>query len=155
MQMNSGLTGRVRECISGFSKRKTFSASAVAKLIGQSNAFAVQAVFSNLMERGEIIKEARGKYRYKGASGLGKKEGPITSRIFRAMHVSRIFSARDITVLSDSTRSFVYKLIRVLVASGEITGAGVKENINGRLEATYRIKNRDDFYLKHLIGGNH
>lgn len=150
--MKDGLTARVRACISGFSKRKTFSASAVAQLIEEPNAPMVRAVFANLLKRGEIIKKGPGRYSYKGISKLWQKENPVTKRIWRAMHVSKTFSATDITILADGTKPFADRIIRVLAASGEVVAAGKKRNVNGHLETIYRIKDRDGFYLKHLIG---
>jgi hypothetical protein len=112
----------------------------------------VRAVFDDLHKRGEIIKKGPGRYSYKGISKLWKKENPVTRRIWRAMHVSRAFSARDVVILADGTRPFVGKMIRVLIASGEVVVVGKRRNVNGYLETIYRIKDRDAFYLKHLLG---
>ncbi len=149
--MRNGLTAKVRGCITGFSNRKTFSASTIARLVEEPNAPMVRAVFANLLKRGEIIKKGPGRYSYKGISKLWKKENPVTRRIWRAMHVSRTFSARDIAILAEGRRPFVDKVIRVLVASGEVVAAGKRRNVNGYLETIYRIKARDAFYLKYLL----
>jgi len=149
--VKDGLTAKIRACISGFSSRKTFSAPTIGRLIEEPNAPMVRAVFDDLHKRGEIIKKGPGRYSYKGASKLWGKANPVTRRIWRAMHVSRTFSARDIAILADGTKPFVDKIIRVLAASGEVVVAGKKRNVNGYLETIHRIKDRDGFYLKHLI----
>ncbi len=152
--MTAGITSRVRDCISSFSRRKSFSASAVARMIGEPNAAMVQQVFADLLERGEIVKLAQGQYRYLGVGHFWRKPNPVTRRLLRAMHVSLAFSARDLVVLTDATRSFAHKLIKRLVASGDVVLVGMQKSINGQSEATYRVKDRDAFYLKHLIGDN-
>ena len=149
--MTKGLSGRIRGCISAFSSRRTFSAPAVARMIGESDARAVENILADFLARGEIIKKAPGRYSYKGVSKFRKKPSPVTLRIYRAMHVSRTFSAQDIVILSDATMRFVLVLIQELMESGDIVTAGKRKNINCRWEVIRRVKDQDAFYLKHLI----
>jgi hypothetical protein len=94
--MSGGLTQRVRACMSGFAKQKIFTAPAVAEMIGEPDSSMIRRVFANLLRRGEIIKRSRGRYSYKGKKELWKRANPVSVRVFRAMHVSRAFSASDI-----------------------------------------------------------
>ncbi len=150
--MTDGLTSKVRDYIKDLPKKKAFSASEVARMIGEPNALMVQQVFADLIGRGEIIKIEPGRYSYVGVCKLWQKPSPVTWRMLRAMHVSGSFSARDLVTLADGTRNFAYKLICRLEASGEIVPAGKQKNINGCPEKVYRVKDRDAFYLKYLIG---
>lgn len=148
--MIGGLTQRVRDNICGFSKRKAFSASSIAKAIGEPNAAMVQQVFADLVDRGELLRKGPGKYVYAGSSKRGRKS-PVTERVLRSMHLANSFTARDIAILAEATKNFVYKIIRALAAKGDLIDVGTSDNLSGQAERRFKVKNRDAFYLEHLI----
>jgi hypothetical protein len=67
------------------------------------------------------------------------------------MHVSRVFTARDIAVLADARRAEAWKLIRKLRDAGEIY-ACVTGRISPRKgrETVWQVRNRNEFFLKHV-----
>ncbi|MFZ2446064.1 MAG: hypothetical protein WAW37_06890 [Syntrophobacteraceae bacterium] len=149
--MRGGLTEKIRACLSALPQRARFSASKIARVIGEPNALRVQAIFADLVERKEIIKEAPGSYRYIGTSKLWKKKSALTDKILRAMHVKKAFSAREVALLSDCKKNTVYKVIRQLYAHDELIKVGMDKNINGQKEVIHKLKDRDSFYLKHIM----
>jgi hypothetical protein len=140
--------------MSAFSSRKIFTAAAIAEALGECDAFMVRRVLVKLAERGEITRKGRGKYSNKGDSKPRKKSAPVTSRALRAMYLSKVFISRDIALLADAKRNFVNSLIRRLAASGEIVPVGRQKDTSGQMVTAHKVKDRDAFYLKHIIGGN-
>jgi hypothetical protein len=90
--------------------------------------------------------KARYEYVTERTWGFGVRE-----KVYRAMHVKGMFTIRDITVLSDGEHSYVCALVRKLMKAGEIEAAG-KAPGPRRPEAAYRVKNRDQFFLKWVKG---
>jgi len=46
---------------------------------------------------------------------------------------------------------YSYKVIRQLYAHDELIRVGMDKNINGLKEVIHRLKDRDSFYLKHMM----
>jgi hypothetical protein len=75
----------------------------------------------------------------------------VREKVYRAMHVKGLFTVRDIHVLSDAEHSYVCALVRRLIESADIEPAGRAPGPR-RPEAAYRVRNRDDFFLKFVRG---
>ncbi len=119
----------------------------------------VGSVLKDFLASGEVRVVQKGKagkrpgidksstvYEYVGPKlrGFGVRE-----KVFRAMHVKGLFSVRDVTVLSDAEHSYVCALVRKLIESGDIEAAGRAPGPR-RPEAAYRVRNRDEFFLRYV-----
>ncbi len=146
-----GCASDIRAHLSSLPKKETFSAAGVAGEIGRDGV-QVQHAFVDFERRGEIVKARSGLFRYIGVDNPRGDRSSIKPRLFRAMHVSSHFSAREITVLADSTRNYTDKVVRELLKTGEIEITGVRKGLRGQHERLFRLRNKDAFFLKHLKG---
>ena len=73
----------------------------------------------------------------------------VREKVYRAMHVKGRFTVRDVAVLSDADRSYVYLLVRKLLDTGAIRPDGKAEGPR-KNELAYLVKNRDEFFLKYV-----
>jgi len=74
----------------------------------------------------------------------------VRPRILKAIHTRVAFSLWKIAVLSDADRSYVWRIVRELLKSGEIEAVCSRKRANGQSEHVYRVRHRDDFYLRHV-----
>lgn len=110
----------------------------------------VRSAIGWLKRTGEVASVRRGVYWYIG-DGTEGRTCDVRDRILRAMYVKRLFTARDIIILSDAEKSYVNAMIRELVAAGEIVAAG---KVPGKLQRVraYRARNPREFFLKYVRG---
>ena len=99
----------------------------------------------DMRRRGEIVREGLGQYRLV-AERSPQLQPTVRIKIYRAMYSKGIFSAREIRMLSAADMSYAMRVIRRLVAAGDLEPAGKKKNPRGRLEHLFRTGNRDRFY---------
>lgn len=147
---HTGLTGRVRE---EARKMGEFNNSVMINALDiktYKEARRVRKVIKALRKSGEIKNVREGLYQYVPGTRHGRPS-EIAERIYRAMHVKGLFSATEVILLSEADNRYTYRVIRRLVGSGDLEEAGSRKNIIGRKEALYRIKHKDDFYLKYII----
>ena len=121
----------------------------------------VRLILKDMLKRGEVERKPhpgvlRGHekfvYRHTGKEtrwGGGYREPEISRRIFRAMHVKGVFSAREIALLAGANIATVRWLIRTL--RDELEEVGRRVSPRGALEKLWRIRHRDRFYQKHVL----
>lgn len=101
----------------------------------------VRNVIRDFLRSGEIVRTATATYEY-----TGKREraaNTVRQRVYRAMHTRRMFTSRDIKLLTDADRSYVAMIIRELLRAGELEKVGMKARC-----AVFLVKDRDGFYTK-------
>jgi hypothetical protein len=98
------------------------------------------------IESGEKGKATVYEYIREKTLGFGVRE-----KVCRAMHVKGRFTVRDVAVLSDADRSYVYLLVRKLQDAGAIRADGKTEGPR-KNEQAFLVKNRDEFFLKWVRG---
>jgi len=148
-----GLAQSVRAHLQGLSRGKNFSPAEVAGALGLPNAIKVRDVFHDFMKRSEIKRVGPGRYRYSGVKLHRERPREIKARLYRAMHIRGIFSARQIAMLADADKHYAQKLIRQLVRAGDVEVAGKEKTHRGTIERTYRVRRRDAFYLEYVAPG--
>ena len=143
---NTGLTARIRKHLGKLGG--DFSACIVARELG----IPAQRFYHFILpmkRRGEIEKAERGWYRYKKVA-LYQQSPEIWSRLFRAMHVKIRFSVREIALLADTYPRLARYPVTRLVKAGEVEIIGTQRTPHGRIEWVYRVKNKDEFFLRHI-----
>jgi hypothetical protein len=132
----------------------TFRPFALSRVLKEPSQ-AVRNALRDMKRRGEVARVGPGQYRYLGSGMLRAQQiSPARLRLFRAIHASVRFSAREIAVLSDSRPNFVQKMLRELVAQGQIELRGWQTGPRGGKETVFRVKDRDRFYLEWVTGKN-
>ncbi len=145
-----GTMAKVRGHISNL-KGKNFSSAEVARALNIANVTQVQHSFIELQKQGEIERVSYGRYRFiRGKLPILKPDNR-KAKIFRAMHIKGLFSASEITVLTEASRDFIYQVIEQLLKSDDLEGVGMRKNLNGRYEKTYRVRHRDEFYKYYVL----
>jgi len=141
-----GLTARIRKHLGKLGG--DFSACIVARELG----IPAQRFYHFILpmrRRGEIEKVGRGWYRYKKAALYQQTPG-IWPRFFRAMRVKIRFSVREIALLTDTVPCSVRYLVNRLEEAGEVEIIGTQRTPHKKTERVYRVKNADEFFLKHI-----
>jgi len=145
-------TGMARMIREAAARLGTFSVRELADAIGvqaYGDVRKVRTALQDFRRRGEILHPARGCWEYRGRSAA---RGKVRAKIYRAMHTSRIFSVKSITLLTDADCSYIRAVIRELIASGEIRVSGARHLSSGGKRPFYCIANPDDFYLSRVKG---
>jgi hypothetical protein len=146
MPKSTSITTKIRRHIGKIDG--PFSACIVARELGVPIGRFYHSILP-MKRRGEIEKVERGWYRYKKVA-LYQQSPEIWSRLFRAMHVKIRFSVREIALLADTYPRLARYPVNRLVKAGEIEAIGKKKSPQGRPEKVYRVRNRDEFFLKHI-----
>jgi hypothetical protein len=145
-----GIAARVRELLQGLPRGQSFSPALAARKTGLT-LDQVCHILASFLGRGEVERTRKGRYRYLGAAAIQPRSAPAKQRQFRAMHIRHTFTAGEIALLADAKRDYVYEVIRDLLESGEVEKTGKRKGGRDRLETVYGIRNKDDFFRKHLI----
>ena len=140
--------------------RKWWKVSELAEKTGLSGA-QVRGALKDMLRRGEVERKHENStngsviafFRHTGKKvvwgGRGRK--PVVSqKICRAMFSLGVFSVREVALLTDASVETVRWLIKRL--RGEIEPVGRKKNARGKFEKLYRIRHRDQFYKKYVLG---
>lgn len=129
------------------------------------NAMRLGGAVSNLVRGGWAERLGGGRFRFVGAppgkapkpgspertvSAVVHRKGVLAAAIYRAMHLRVAFGTREIVTLTGADRSYVRMVIRELMASDEIEAMGRRRDGDRAAEGTYRIRDRDRFYLAHV-----
>jgi hypothetical protein len=144
----------VREHLTGLG-RKSFGPAQVARALGETNAARVKDALRAFWRRGEIIALGDGKYRYRGSEMVGRRPARVEPRIYRAIYASRLFTSREISILSDAKMKLVKKLIWELRCAGEVEMAAKRNARHGGRQYVYRVRDRDGFFLRHIRKKGH
>ena len=146
---HTGLTGRVREAAR---KMGEFNNSAMINALDlktYKEARRVRKVIKALRKAGEIKNVREGLYQYIPGMRYGRPS-EIAKRIYRAMHVKGLFSATEVILLSEADNRYTYRVIRRLMECGDLEEAGTRRNVLNRKEVLFRVRHKDDFYLKYI-----
>ena len=110
----------------------------------------IRVAMKDFAKSGEAEKIGRARYRYVGPSSYGT----VAKKIYRAIHITGAFEKRQIAMLSGGSITRVTGIVRILEAAGEVekTGSVRPASGTGRLWR-YRVRHRDEFYLKYVKGG--
>jgi hypothetical protein len=139
------MTARIRAHISAMDG--PFSASIAARdLAIQSQRF--YHVIWAMRRRGEVQRIGAGWYQY--ISPPKPRQSEFVFQMRKAMHVKIRFSVREIAILADTYPALAQYAVARLRAAGEIEAIGKRRGPQGRKEYVYRVKNRDEFFLKYI-----
>jgi hypothetical protein len=141
-----GMTARIREHISKIDG--PFSVTVAARELGIP-AWWFYHLILPMKRRGEIEKVERGWYRYKKVAPY-RSSSEIRPRLLRAMRVKIRFSIREIALLADTYPRLTRHLVNRLQQAGEIEAIGFQRTPHKKWESVYRVKNADEFFLKHI-----
>ncbi len=145
------MAARVREWIAGRGKRR-FRAEQVLRALGLSDDVPVRNVLTDMLSRGEIERVDQGVYRMVALKSPGRAApSVIRPRVYRAMHVKGVFSAREISKLTDARIDTVRKIAGALLKGQEIEEVCIRRNSRFSRERIYRIRHLDRFYLKYIL----
>ncbi|RLC25052.1 MAG: hypothetical protein DRH56_06055 [Deltaproteobacteria bacterium] len=149
---HTGLANRLREAAR---RLGTFGPRELADEMGvrsYSEAARVRDALRDFRRRGEVIHLARGIWTYCGKEHAGRGKG-VRERIYRAMYTKKIFSVRDLTLLTDADESYIRVLIRRLEEAGRVRRVG-RRPLNGtrRKETVFGLPDPDGFYLEVVKG---
>ena len=147
---NIGLTAKIRKHLGKIDG--PFAACIVARELGVPAGLFYHFILP-MRRRGEIEKAERGWYRYK-KKALYQQSPEIWPRLFRAMHVKIRFSVREIALLADIHPHVARYLANRLAEAKEIEIIGTQRTPHKKIEWVYRVKNADEFFLKHVRGGS-
>jgi len=145
-RLNVGLTARIRKHLGKIDG--PFAACIVARELGVPAGLFYHFILP-MRRRGEIEKVERGWYRYKKVA-LYQQSPESWPRLFRAMHVKVRFSVREIALLADTYPRLARHPVNLLQRAGEIEIIGRRTTPHKRQETIYRVKNADEFFLKHI-----
>ncbi|MEM5786267.1 MAG: hypothetical protein AAGU11_03040 [Syntrophobacteraceae bacterium] len=148
MRKTESTARRVRNYVSQL--KGAFSPKSVAAAL-ELEPKRIHSVFSDMIVRGEVEKLGFASYRYRTLDIGVRSTQKVRPRVFKAMHIRGTFSAREIAVLTDADRTFVYRIVRELVAASAIEfvcDQAVKDRV---IEKVYRVKHRDDFYRQYVL----
>jgi hypothetical protein len=144
----TGLTARIRRHISKING--PFSACVVARELGVP-IIRFYCVLRMMRLRGEITKvpSKPGWYVHHPVD-LCRKPSEARPRLYKAMHIKIRFSVQELAMLADTYPKLARYQVNRLRATGEIERIGRQMNPNGKWESIYRVKNRDEFFLKYV-----
>ena len=146
---HTGFTGRVRDAAKRFGE---FTYAAITNALNVQNykdSKNVKKTVKALRKAGEIAPVKAGLFRYVAKEYSGRSTD-VMKKLYRAMHVKGCFTPNEIITLSDADKSYSYRVIHRLVRNGDVEKAGIRKNEAGRNEDVYRVKHKDDFYLKYI-----
>jgi len=146
---HTGLTARIREAAR---KLKEFSSATIMNALNiktYKEAEHIRLTIKEMRKSGEIENVKEAFYRYVHETRHGRTY-EVLNRIYRAIHVKGLFSAADIILLTEADKRYVYRTIYALLEAGDIETAGIRKNIVNRKEALFRVRHKDDFYLKFI-----
>ena len=112
----------------------------------------VAAAVGDMFRRGELVRVDFGTYRYTGKQIRKGRPPRLLRQICKALHARGVFTAREILLLCGAERSYVHKTLRRLVREGFIEQIGTKKGPKGFQEKLFRLKHRDRFYQKYVLG---
>jgi len=144
------IANKIRESLGAFGTRKSFSVADVQNSTGLTY-HQVQSAFRNFLRRGEIARVKLGQYRRLPGDFQPNRPADLKKRLFRAMNARGVFSASDIARLADATVNYAARVIRNLVADGDLEQAGRRKNLNGYHEDIYRVRHSEDFFNKRVL----
>lgn len=147
--MKKSFTQQVREAAQTFEQ---FTAPDLLDPLGlrsYADLKRIRPVIRELRKTGEIKSVKRGVYVYAGTGKEGRK-AEVLNRIYRAIHVSGIFSPQRIVMLTDADVSYVRSVLRKLVSSGDLRKRGRERNLYGQTETIFSVAHRDNFFLEYV-----
>lgn len=150
--MKTGTAQRVREVIMGF-RGRVFAPADVTRSLGLTAGQKIHHVLDDMMARGELEHVDYGRYRLLAFHPADPKPSPIRTRVCRAVYVRRAFCAREIAMLADADQNYVGKILRRLVADGEVELVGRRLGRKGLDENLYRLRHPDRFYARYVCAG--
>jgi hypothetical protein len=148
---STGNTGRVREWLAGTDGR-TCSGAEIGRATGLSPRL-VQRVIAEMVMRGEVERVCHGRYRYAGHTSSRGANQVVRPRILRAMHTLVTFTCADLVILADAQRDYVERTARRLTEAGQLERVCKKPNSHNVPCWVYRVRHRDEFYLRHVRAG--
>ncbi len=147
--MKTGTAQRVREHISGLSR--PFSPVGVARAVGLDPT-EVHPALSDMLERGEIQRVGAARYRYVGVALGVRSTQEVRPRIYKAIQFRGAFSAREIAISAESSKSFVFKIIKGLLTDGHLEVVGKQRNpYTDQMEKVYRLRHPDNFHRRYIL----
>lgn len=106
----------------------------------------VHSAIQEFKRMGEIERLSDGRYRY--LQGRDGRSRDVQERIYRAIHIKGIFSARDVVVLTDGSKTYVPRVINRLLENGELEKVGRRSSTRGGKETVYKVRSVDRFYRR-------
>ncbi|MBW1666876.1 MAG: hypothetical protein JRJ66_02255 [Deltaproteobacteria bacterium] len=144
-------TGELRQAARNLGTFTAAGISEALKIQTYEGMKKLRSVIHDMRKSGEIASIERGVYQYVEGVSDGRKSD-VAERVYRAMHVKGMFTATEISFLSDADGSYVRSLIRKLKNHSEIEQMGTRR-IQGRPVAVFRVKDRDRFYKEYVHQG--
>ena len=146
-----GHAAAVRAYLQGLKPGETASTweIATATQIGRRQ---VNTVLSDMARRGEAERPEPGRYRLTGRA-YQARPAEIKKKILRAISTKGGFCYREISILTDADKTYIGDVVRGLVEAGDVERLPDQWNQEiGGVEARFRVRRREEFYLKHVMG---
>ena len=115
----------------------TFKRKEAVAALGITGDQADRAI-GNLLKADHLVRIAMGEYRFCAVHD-DNHTNTLDERLWRAMKVSRTFTAADLARLAESTTDHVYKFVRRYVADGYIKHQGRKRTFGSGTAKLYRL----------------
>ena len=142
------IVDRVRSRINVFDK--PLSAADLRERLPDLGSDQIRAAIDHLILRGEIKAVSKGNYMPAGTV-VARDCGGGKARILKAIHIKGTFSVHEIMALADSETRSTHRILRMLLDLGHIDEIGRKMGPSGHYCRVFRVRNRDEFYLKFIL----
>ena len=146
----TGLAARMRAWMSGRGRPYTYAELylGLGDTEGKTRA-RIRSAMDNFELRGEVDRTPDGRWRYNNAWRPATR---ASSRIYRAMYITPVWSVNDIMRLTDlSDKSYVYRIMTGLRAAEVIEQVGVRSmSPRPGCEYVYRVRNRERFRWEYV-----
>ena len=133
--------------------RKVFRPRAVTKALGLDNGVRVRVVLEDMAKRGEVERLGDGRYRYLGHTPgySSPTNAPVKRLVWRAAWTKKTFSVREIRSLADVAHEYACRVVRELVAAGDVRRIGKRVPPGGGAEWIHEVVDPDEFYRKYVL----
>lgn len=138
----------VREFLSRFNR--WFTVDLVSRML-EIHRDRVNQVLVAMANRGEAVRIRPGVYRYTGVRLKVKSTQQVRPRVFRAMHIKGVFSAREISGLAECQKGFVLKIARELIGAGVLEHICMRKDATNHDEKVFRVRHADSFYRDYVL----
>lgn len=145
--MRNGLASRIREAARAADGE--FAPAAISAALGippGPERQVVSSVFGDFVKRGEMVRAARGLYRYVHSwRPKARIEDVDLRRIHKAIYVSAAeFTRADIELLAETGRNYTQIAIKRLVEAGLVRQVGRRTALR-TVEPVYQVADRNRF----------
>lgn len=144
----TGITKRVREAMQRYDSFNTKNIADALEIRTYREQKPIRNTIVDMLKSGEIERIGKGVYRYNFT--WEARRGVVERNILRAMYIKGSFSNAGVALLTDADFSYVCSVVRGLIAAGDIEKAGRTRSATGQPMACFQVRNRDEFYLKHI-----